>query len=254
MKVMLPFASPTPSEPRALSFPGAHGDGPPTVLVVAEDGVVLHQAQRALERDGTTVITADSAQGGLRTLFDSRPDLILVDFELESMGVIDLVQRVRELCDTPLIVMRGAGTEADAVRTLRAGADDYVACVSGMPELLARAAALIRRRRAAQSPARKYYFDGVLEIDLLSASASVNGRSLGLTPLELRLLSELVAHRNRTLSTAHLLERVWGADESARGRLKIYVGYLRSKFDAQGVEAPIVTVRGFGYRYDAVYA
>jgi two-component system response regulator BaeR len=91
--------------------------------------------------------------------------------------------------------------------------------------------------------------DGLVEIDFADAEARANGQPLNLTPLELRLLAVLVRHPRQVLSTDQLLALAWGDAALPRERVKKYVLYLRGKFQAVGVDAPIQTVRGFGYRY-----
>jgi len=137
------------------------------------------------------------------------------------------------------------------VRALRAGADDYMTKPFGVAELVARSEALLRRRRSGEdAPSR--YVDSLVEVDLQAAEARAGGVPLQLTPLEFRLLTAFVRNPNQVLSPDQLLAMAWGDSGFARERVKIYVGYLRSKFREAGVEdAPIETVRGFGYRYRA---
>jgi two-component system KDP operon response regulator KdpE len=116
-------------------------------------------------------------------------------------------------------------------------------------ELIAFSGALLRRSAPSGERERTFYADGAVELDLLQAEVHVNGTPVHLTPLEMRLLTELMEHPNQTLSAAQLLDRVWGPHVTEAERVKIYIGYLRAKFKAAGTEAPIVTVRGFGYRY-----
>jgi DNA-binding response OmpR family regulator len=116
-------------------------------------------------------------------------------------------------------------------------------------ELLARSEALLRRRRSAEeAPAR--YADPLVEVDFQAAEARAAGKPLNLTPLEFRLLTAFTRNPNQVLSPDQLLAMAWGDSGFGRERVKIYVGYLRSKFREAGVDdAPIETVRGFGYRY-----
>jgi DNA-binding response OmpR family regulator len=118
----------------------------------------------------------------------------------------------------------------------------------GVQELLARVEALLRRRPpAATAPA--HYADGLLEIDFASLEVRAAGNVVQLTPLQLRLLTALVQHRGQVLSAEQLLKLAWEDDMVPRERVKLYVGYLRRRFREQGVELPVETVRGFGYRY-----
>jgi len=144
----------------------------------------------------------------------------------------------------------GHSSELEKVRALKAGADDYVTKPDGVVELIARVAGLLRRAPGAAGPVARYS-DDLVEIDFRTAHARAAGRELHLTPLEFRLLSTFVRHAGEVLSARDLLEIVWGETGTARERVKIYVGYLRNKFREAGVEAPIETLRGFGYRYES---
>ena len=146
------------------------------------------------------------------------------------------------------MMVTGKASELEKVRALRSGADDYVTKPFGLQEVVARVEALLRRRAPRKEPPRTYA-DGLVEIDFQGAEAKADGHTLELTPLEYRLLSAFVQHPNQVLSADQLLELAWGESGFGRERVKIYVGYLRGKFREAGVEAPIETIRGFGYRY-----
>ena len=224
-----------------------------TILVIDDDERVRSLVRRTLERVDATVVEAPDGQRGLRALYGSRPDLVLLDIGMPSLDGWQTLTRIRELSDVPVAVVSGHSDELEKVRALRSGADDYITKPFGVQELTARAEALLRRaRKAVGSPKRERpqrYADALVEIDFHAAEARAGGKPLGLTPLEFRLLSAFTRHPNQVLSADQLLELAWGERGFARDRVKIYVGYLRAKFQARGVEAPIETVRGFGYRY-----
>jgi DNA-binding response OmpR family regulator len=219
------------------------------VLVVSADNLVRSLIGHALERDDLAATAAATGQEALRTLFHEQPDIVIVDLELPGGAGWELLGRIRDLCDAPVIVLGARGDEQELVKALRAGADVHLARPLSTIELLAYSAALLRRAGPRDDGRRTFYADGLVELDLRQAEARVGGELLQLTPLEMRLLTELMEHPNQTLSAAQLLDRVWGPGVTERERVKIYIGYLRAKFKAAGTEAPIVTVRGFGYRY-----
>jgi DNA-binding response OmpR family regulator len=220
-----------------------------TALVVAHDDLVRRQMVHALERENIEVAEVTSSQTAMRTMFDARPDLVVVDLALPAQEGWGLVERVRQICDAPLVVLGDGGGEAEVVRALNGGADVHVPRPLSTLELTAFVAAVLRRSSQPDDEARTFYHDGLVEVDLLRAEARVLGEPLQLTPLEMRLLIELMEHPNQTLSSMQLLERVWGDNVTGSDRVKIYIGYLRAKLRAAGAEPPIVTVRGFGYRY-----
>jgi DNA-binding response OmpR family regulator len=217
-----------------------------TVLVIDDDGRARGLVRTALERGGATVVEAGRGTDGMRALYGTRPDLVLLDLDNGGRRMLD---RIREVSDVPLVAVSIRASEPDKVTALRAGADDYVTKPFGADELLARSEALLRRCHRASTDDRERYADGTVEIDYAAAEARANGQRLVLTPLEFRLLVAFTRHPDRVLSAERLLQLVWGEEGTARQRVKVYVGYLRSKFREAGVRPPIETVRGFGYRY-----
>jgi DNA-binding response OmpR family regulator len=164
----------------------------------------------------------------------------------------EVLERIRELTDVPVIMLTGHDSELEKVRGLKSGADDYVSKPFGLQELQARVEALLRRSDA-RPELHERYDDGVIAVDFQNRAATASGRPLQLTPLEFRLLAGFVRHPGQVLSHDQLLELGWGgADRVSRDQVKLYVGYLREKLRDQGLDtSPIETVRGFGYRYRA---
>ncbi len=219
------------------------------ILVVDDEPQITRVLRRGLTTHGYEVRVAADGESALQTVGDWPPDLVVTDLSMPSMDGLELCRNVRAFSQVPIIVLSVRGEEKTKVQALDAGADDYVTKPFGVEELLARSEALLRRRRInGDEPHR--YSDGMVEVDFDAAEARVDGRPLSLSPLEFRLLGTFVRSPNRVLSQDRLLQTVWGDPELSRDRVKIYVGYLRSKFRDAGVEdAPIETVRGFGYRY-----
>jgi DNA-binding response OmpR family regulator len=218
------------------------------VLVVDDDDVIRSQLRRLLERNGAQCLEAGSGPDGLRALHRAKPDLVILDVTMPALSGWTTLERMRDVTDVPILMLSGRAAELEKVRGLRMGADDYLTKPFSQPELLARMDALLRRTRARnQEPQR--YGDPLVDIDFAAAEARAEGRPLGLTPLEFRLLVALVCHPRQVLSSEQLLALAWGDSALSRDRVKLYVRYLRVKFRAVGVEPPIETRRGFGYRY-----
>jgi DNA-binding response OmpR family regulator len=228
---------------RAVSVQGRR------VLLIDDDEDVRTMVRRLYERNDAEVIEAATGTEGLKALYGSQPDLVLLDIGMPELDGWRVLDRIRELTDVPVLMLTASDRELEKVRALRAGADDYLTKPFGLQELLARSEALLRRRRSGeQAPAK--YADSLVEVDFQAAEAHAGGKPLNLTPLEFRLLTAFVRNPNQVLSPDQLLAMAWGDSGFARERVKIYVGYLRSKFRKAGVEeVPVETVRGFGYRY-----
>ena len=195
---------------------------------------------------------AESGRGGLRALHESPPDLVVLDVTMPDLDGWQTLERIRDLSDVPVLMLTGRGEELERVRGLQGGADDYVTKPFGRQELLARVQALLRRAdRRPERERANTYADAALSIDFAQRAVTDGGRDVSLTPLEFKLLSAFVRHPRQVLSREQLLELVWGDSYGVAGdQVKLYVGYLRRKLDADAPNAvPIETVRGFGYRY-----
>src|SRR3712207_3424801 len=219
------------------------------VLVIDGDDDERTVLRGLYGRRDAEVVEAANGVDGLKALYRDHPDLVVLDDAMPDLDGTQMPERTRQVTDVPLLMLSARDQEPEKVRALRAGADDYATTPFGREELLARSEALLRRRTSDGVPARRYV-DGALDVDFDAAEARAHGRPLALSPLEFRLLGTFVRNPNRVLSQDQLLQTVWGDPALSRDRVKIYVGYLRSKLRAAGAsDAAIETVRGFGYRY-----
>jgi DNA-binding response OmpR family regulator len=219
----------------------------PSALLVATQplaGVVA----RTLETAGLRVVVHDRGEGALKEMFQAQPDLVVLEHDLAEANGADLLVGVRLVSDVPAIVIGDDPSESSVVAALRAGADRYIALPLRQDEFAASAEALLRRAGRANG-ARRAYSDGTLEVDFENYSVCARGIDIPLTPLEFRFLAAFLEGAGRTLTTDDILDAVWGDTNLPRQRVKLYIGYLRNKFRAAGVELGIETVRGFGYRY-----
>jgi DNA-binding response OmpR family regulator len=222
------------------------------ILVVDDDADIRLLLRELLERASFQVEEADSGRAALRALHSSPPALVLLDVSMPELDGYQTLERIRDLSEVPVIMLTARAQELEKVRGLSAGADDYVAKPFGRQELLARVQALLRRSTGAAT-VNEAYADDFLEIDYAQRRVTVGGREVRLTPLEFKLLATFVQNRNQVLSRDQLLNLVWGDPYGVSGdQVKLYVGYLRRKLVPEApAEAPIETLRGFGYRYRA---
>jgi DNA-binding response OmpR family regulator len=230
---------------------GESGGKQARVLVVDDDEDIRVLIRELLQRAGFEVLEESNGRAALRLFHASRPDLVVLDVAMPELTGWETLERIRELSDVPVLMLTARDAEADRVRGLRAGADDYVTKPFARDELLARVEALLRRA-APRKEKPAAYADGLVAVDFTQRTVSVHGQEVPLTPLEYNLLAALVSHPNQVLSHDQLLELAWGgSSDVSRDQVKLYVGYLRRKLGAEG-DSPIETVRGFGYRYRRV--
>ena len=221
-----------------------------SVLVIDDDSDIRGLLRELLGRAGYAVVDSSNGREGLRALYASTPDLVLLDVSMPEMDGWQTLERIRDVSEVPVIMLTARTAELEKVRGLKAGADDYVTKPFGRQELLARVEAHLRRSgERVEQPGT--YADGLVTIDFAQREVTVAGQGVALTPLEFKLLATFVRHPNQVLSHDQLLELVWGDSlTGSRARTKLYVGYLRQKLAvADSGESPIETVRGFGYRY-----
>jgi DNA-binding response OmpR family regulator len=226
------------------------------VLVIDDDPDIALGIRTMLERSGFTVTAAASGRGGLRAFHSQRPDIVVLDVGLPEMDGWTVLDRIREMSEVPVLMLTAHGQEADKVRGLRAGADDYLTKPFGTGEFVARVQALLRRSAGGRKQVTEVFDDGTVRVNFAAHEVAVAGAPVELTATEYRLLAVLVRHRGQVLSPATLLELVW-SDPLGIGpdRVKYSVMRLRRKLGgAAGAESLIEAVRGFGYRYRTAQA
>ena len=225
-------------------------EGRSTVLTIEDDADIRQLLRALLGREGYEVAEASTGREGLRAFHEVRPDVVILDVGLPDLDGWQVLERVRDMSDVPVLVLTARSAERDKVRGLNAGADDYLTKPFSRVELLARLTA-IRRRQTAPAETRAVYDDGRVRVDMGRHEVWINGEAVSLTPTEYRLLAALVRHAGQILSADQLIEMAWDDPSGlAPARVKYAVLRLRRKLGWDDTEdSPLETVRGFGYRY-----
>jgi two-component system, OmpR family, KDP operon response regulator KdpE len=220
------------------------------VILVVDDEVQIRRFLRAgFELEGFAVREAADAAAGLRAATLQPLDLVILDLALPDLDGAEVLERLRAWSAVPVIVLSVRSSEAEKVRLLEAGADDYVVKPFGMAELLARARAALRRhtRGAAGESIVKVER---LQIDFATRAVTLDDARLTLTPKEYRLLHVLAQHAGNVVTHQHLLKEVWGQPHMHDTHyLRIFVRKLRQKIEADPNRPRILlTELGVGYR------
>jgi len=232
---------------------GSAADGK-LILIVDDDHELGEMLAVALEDEGYRVALATSGREGLRQFYALKPALVVLDIMMPHLDGWEVCRRIRELSDTPILVLSARVAEDDVTRGLYLGADDYVTKPFHISEFLARVKAVLRRSGEAQDAHTHAVLmvNGHLTIDFQKRRVIVDGRPVStLSPIELKLLSVLAAHSGEVVPSEVLIERVWGDVKSRNeGHLKTYIHYLRKKIE-KDPKSPkyILTERGLGYRF-----
>lgn len=228
----------------------------PTIVLVEDDPALRTLTSRALQENGFAVRPAATGAEMWLALDNGPAELIILDIMLPGTSGIDLCRMIREKSQVPIIFISARGSETDRVVGLELGADDYLTKPFGTRELIARIRAVLRREGSKQESAQRSLglirFDGwTLNLprrELLSPSGAV----VDLTGAEFDLLVSLCDHSGRVIARERLIElsRTRLGDSSDRS-VDVLVSRLRRKLSSTGSAAPIVTVRGIGYMFNA---
>ena len=220
----------------------------PLALVIDDEVQIRRLLRFALEAADYVVCEADRGQLGLAEAALRRPDVILLDLGLPDLGGVEVLKRLREWSETPVLVLSVRDAEDQKVAALDAGADDYVTKPFSTPELLARLRVAQRRARPAEEAAT--FAHNGLRVDLTSRLVTVDGEEVILTATEYALLRLLVRHAGRVITHRQMLREIWGPNaEEHRQYLRVYVTHLRRKIERDPQNpVHIKTESGIGYR------
>ena len=223
------------------------------ILIIDDDPVLVELIQYNLEEEGYDVSTARNGQKGIRSFFANRPDLVILDLMMPKMNGYDVCKRIREMAETPIIMLTAKGREEDVIRGLDLGADDYLTKPFRVGVLLARVRAVLRRARTEVMPIEgPTYHDDYLSVDLETRRITVNDEAVKLTPTEYKLLALLVKNKGRILEFRTMLEQVWGFEYIDEvDYLRVYIWHLRRKLEPDP-KRPIYLVNELntGYRFE----
>ncbi len=222
-----------------------------TILVVEDDETFSYLIGEKLRDEGYEVLFGNDGAMGLHMLEHHQPDLVLLDVMMPVMDGWETCRRMREISHVPIIMLTCRTSQVDIVRGLELGADDYVTKPFGMPELLARIRAAMRRRRYHIAEPDRVEIDDRLILDRARCRVLVDGQAVDLSATEFKLLACFLDNANRILTHQSLLTQVWGweyADE--KDYVKVYVSRLRAKIEPDpGHPQYILTERGLGYSF-----
>ena len=223
------------------------------VLVVEDDREIRSLLQSSLGVEGFEVQTAVTVSEATALLRHSLPDLVLLDLGLPDGDGADLVRQVRRKHSLPILVVSARHQEAEKVKLLDAGADDYLTKPFSVSELLARIRVALRHRGTALAPSQTLHEFDDLRVDLEARSVTVGGVQLHLTPTEFNLLARLVRSAGKVVTHRQLLSDVWGPEFIGHTHyLRLYMGQLRAKIEQDPAEPRhLLTETGVGYRLAA---
>ena len=222
------------------------------VLIVDDEPSVLNFLHHLFEDAGHEPISAPDGMAALKEFFAVQPDIAVIDIMMPNMDGVELCRRIREVSYIPVIMLTALERVDQKVNSFAAGADDYVTKPVSGRELLSRIDACLRRSHwPSTDDVSSNYSDPHVNVDFVRRTVYVDGKPRDLTPIEYALLCLFVRRGGEALSSEYLLTNVWGGEYDTLGLVKWHVSNLRKKLeDKDGQMPPIVTVRGYGYRYE----
>jgi two-component system, OmpR family, phosphate regulon response regulator PhoB len=219
------------------------------ILVIEDEESLATLLEYNLEREGFEVLVASDGEEGLLRVEEESPDIVILDWMLPKVTGIEVCRRLRSRASTkniPVIMLTARSEEADRIRGLDTGADDYMTKPFSMSELVARIKAVLRRIRPGLTDDISSFGD--IEIDRVAHKVRRANKEIHLGPTEFRLLDHMMQHPGRVFSREQLLNAVWGSDVYVEARtVDVHIGRLRKALSRHGTKNPIRTVRSAGY-------
>jgi two-component system, OmpR family, phosphate regulon response regulator PhoB len=227
----------------------------PTILIAEDEAPLMTLLRYNVEKEGYRAVEAHDGDEALMLAEEDAPDLVLLDWMLPKVSGIEVCRRLRgrpETRNVPIIMLTARGEEADRIRGLDTGADDYITKPFSMTELLARVRAVLRRIRPALADETVQF--GEISIDRVAHRVRRGPREVHLGPTEYRLLDHLMQHPGRVFSREQLLDAAWGSGVYVDARtVDVHIGRLRKALNEPGQADPIRTVRSAGYSLDDTF-
>jgi two-component system KDP operon response regulator KdpE len=219
------------------------------IVFVEDDAHIRKLVRGALEQEGFIVHEARTAREGMVEAGTRKPDLVILDLGLPDLDGKQVITDIRSWSDVPIVILSARTQETEKVEALNAGADDYLTKPFGVPELVARIRAQLRRRSRAGSTSGRFLL-GQLVIDIPGRNVSKNGAPVHLTQIEHRLLATLLRDAGRVITHRQLLVAGWGPSHTDDHHyLRIYMQRLRQKLEDDAAQPRyLLTEIGVGYR------
>ena len=221
------------------------------ILIVEDDKYIIHFLSMSFKEEAYAFQVAGTVKEAVSLFYANRPDLVILDLGLPDGDGMEVIRTIREIADTPVIVVSARQEEEEKIRALDAGADDYVTKPFYMGELLARIRAALRKAEIYPQEKASRFEQGDLLVDYEQRRVEVEGTEVHLTPIEYKILTLLIANRGKVLTHHYILKEIWGYAEGVEaGTLRVFMATLRRKIE-KNPSAPqhIITEVGVGYRF-----
>lgn len=218
----------------------------PCILIVDDDAQICSMLKTMLELSDYPFLTARNGKEALSLFLSRKPEIVLLDLGLPDMDGVDIIQKIREFSDTPILVLSARTEDTDKIEALDAGADDYLSKPFSVDELCARLRVIERRlEKSGTLPESPFFKNGDLRINYEEQSVWIGNEKLHLTPIEYRLLVLFAKNIGKLLTRTWITQQIWGSSwDSDLASLRVYMTTLRKKLHHRYIE----TSFGVGYQ------
>ena len=222
-----------------------------TILIVEDDKYIIHFLSMSFKEEDYAFQVAGTVKEAVSLFYANRPDLVILDLGLPDGDGMEVIRSIREIADTPVIVVSARQEEEEKIHALDAGADDYVTKPFYMGELLARMRAALRKAEIHPQEKESCFEQGDLLVDYEKRRVEVGGTEVHLTPIEYKILNLLIANRGKVLTHHYILKEIWGYAEGVEaGTLRVFMATLRRKIEKNPSDPQhIITEVGVGCRF-----
>lgn len=222
------------------------------ILVIEDDKYISNFIGMSLKQEGYRCLTTGSGREAISLCYANNPDVIILDLGLPDMDGMQVIEHIRAQCEKPIIVVSARQEEKEKIKALDLGADDYVVKPFYMGELLARIRVAVRKaEKSTQINVEQFFECDYLKIDFEKRMVYIEEKEVHLTPIEYKLLVQLIANRGKVLTHNQLLSKVWGYGEGGDANsLRVFMATLRRKIEKDTTNPRfIITEVGVGYRF-----
>ena len=223
------------------------------VLIVDDEPQIQKMLGVILRHAGYEVAIAENGEKGLAEVIYKKPQAVLLDMGLPDMDGSDVLLRIREISDLPVIMLSVRGQEEIKVKCLESGADDYVTKPFSAVELTARLSAVLRRK-ITSGIVNEIFDNAGLRVEFNTRIVTLHGQLIKLTAIEYNLLTAFIKNAGRILTIPHILREVWGTDNEEKvNSARVYLNHLRQKIEDNPAQPKrIVNEPGIGYRFNLI--
>ncbi len=222
-----------------------------TVLIVEDDKYISNFICMTLKQEGYRYIKTTTGREAISLSYANNPDVIILDLGLPDMDGSQVIEHIRSYSEKPIIVVSARQEEAEKIKALDLGADDYVVKPFYMGELLARIRVAIRKTKNTDTEMMESFERDYLKIDFIKRIVYIDNKEVHMTPIEYKLLVLFVTNRGKVLTHNQILSKIWGYGEGGDANsLRVFMATLRRKIEKDTTNPRfIITEVGVGYRF-----